>query len=375
MQHIDIEKFLDSIYVRAHSHDSVRTYNTGINKLQKYVTEEHNSDLDCIVHELKTNKRDVYEFLRDFVIYLDKSGLKPRSVGTVIAAVKSFLRYGGIKIYAEDFKQTVRMPRKTKPVEMPMTKALIAKLLRQVSFKMQTCIIFCIASGVRIGELVQIRLDDIDFESTPTKIRIRAETTKTGDGRETFLTSEATEYLKEYLTRYFDWKEKEPNHQLDGKYLFGRTSISKTHIKSDKELKVHPISAAKLLLQKTLADSLKKSPDLNMKVGYNRNAIHFHNFRKFFRTTVGNNVGRDFAEAIIGHRFYMDTYYTLSEEKKREMYQQAEPYLTISDFKAVEKNLQDMTVKHTRLEKKVDELMYYLKSNSIQVPETLLVES
>ena len=112
-----------------------------------------------------------------------------------------------------------------------------------------------------------------------------------------------------------------------------------------------------------------------MRVNGNRYAIHFHNFRKFFRTTVGNNIGRDFAEALIGHRFYMDTYYTIPDEKKRQMYLEAEPHLTISNFENVEKNLKMMADKHANLENKVNELMEYLKENSIHVPHSLLTDS
>jgi len=370
-----IEDFLDTIYVHAHSHESVKTYRNGIKKLEKYLETEHKTDLDHTIDNLKEGRLDVYVFLREFVIHLDKSGVKPSTTSTVVAAIKSLFRFCGIRIYNEDFRQMVKMPRRTRPVEMPLTKAIIASLLKQVSYKMQTAIIFCVASGVRIGELVQIRLSDIDFGSTPTKIRIRAETTKTGEARETFLTHEATQYLKNYLKRYFQWKDGEVNQQLDHIYLFGRTSISRTSIKSDKQLKSDPISAAKLLLQKTLEDSLSRSPDLNMRVNGNRYAIHFHNFRKFFRTTVGNNVGRDFAEAVIGHRFYMDTYYTIPDEKKRQMYLEAEPHLTISNFENVEKNLKMMGDKHANLEQKVNELMEYLKENSIHVPSSLLTDS
>ena len=369
----DLEKFLDSIYIQAHSHDSVKTYRNGIKKLERYLHDTQDTNLEGLVSSIKDGKQDVYEFLRDFVIHLDKSKMKASTVAIIVAAAKSYLRFCGIKIYNEDFRQMVKMPRRLRPVEMPLTKEIISNLLRQVSFKMQTCIIFCVASGVRIGELVQIRITDIDFDTTPTRVRIRAETTKTGDARETFLTHEATEYLKNYLKRYFEWNEDKPNPHMENVYLFGRTSISKVGIrKSDSQLKIDPITANKILLQKTLEDYLKKSPDLNMRVNGNRYAIHFHNFRKFFRTTVGNNIGRDFAEALIGHRFYMDTYYTIPDEKKRQMYLEAEPHLTISNFENVEKNLKMMADKHTTLENKVNDLIEYLKKNSIEIPENLV---
>ena len=70
----------------------------------------------------------------------------------------------------------------------------------------------------------------------------------------------------------------------------------------------------------------------------------------------------------MGHGFYMDTYYQLPEEKKREMYLDAEAQLTISDFEAVEKNIKVLSAKNTQLEEKFNDLLQYLRTNSIEVP-------
>ena len=113
---------------------------------------------------------------------------------------------------------------------------------------------------------------------------------------------------------------------------------------------------------------IKTIPELSVNNENGRKAIHFHAFRKFFRTTVGNVCGRDYAEALIGHGFYMDTYYQLPDEKKKEMYLDAEPHLTLSDFKEVEKNLKVLTAKNTHLEEKFNDLLQYLRTNSIEVP-------
>ena len=61
----------------------------------------------------------------------------------------------------------------------------------------------------------------------------------------------------------------------------------------------------------------------------------------------------------MGHGFYMDTYYQLPEDKKRQMYLDAEPQLTISDFKQVEKNIKTLSMKYSELEEKFNELKQY----------------
>jgi len=58
----------------------------------------------------------------------------------------------------------------------------------------------------------------------------------------------------------------------------------------------------------------------------------------------------------MGHRFYMDTYYTQSAEKRRKMYLQVEPYLTVSDFTKVEKDLDRISEKQTETDNELREI-------------------
>jgi integrase len=218
---------------------------------------------------------------------------------------------------------------------------------------------------MRLGELVQFRLDDIDFTTTPVTIRLRAETTKTRTERDVYLTKEATQSLKDYLQRFFGWNESADNFHLQDKVIFGSPNSNNSKNKQPPHLQ------AESLLQNTLRYHIRKLPQLCIKNGDDRHVIHFHALRKFFRTIVGDTCGRDFAEEMIGHRFYMDTYYQLSTEKRREMYLKAEPFLTVSDYKAVENNMKSLSVKYKNLESKVDDLMSYLRTNSIEVPDFL----
>ena len=50
------------------------------------------------------------------------------------------------------------------------------------------------------------------------------------------------------------------------------------------------------------------------------------------------------------------------------MYLNTESQLTISDFKEVEKNIKKISEKNTQLEEKFNDLLQYLRTNSIEVP-------
>lgn len=366
-----IQDYLDSVYVRSHSDESVKSYKNALKKFSEFTISKYQLGLEEIVSKISTKERDVFSILRDFVVFQDKSGLSPRTIHLSINGAKGFLRYLGIRIYNEDFKQFVKMPRKIKVQEIPITKEIIHRLLRNVSPKLHTVILVAISTGMRIGELVQITIKDIDFNSEPVKIKLRAEITKTRTSREVFLTKEATLALKDYLRRYHNWNENDSNSMDSKKQIFGRTSIG--HKTRDSSLlKLSPLIASKTLLQKTLENAIKKIPDLNAKNENGIRVIHFHGFRKFFRTVVGNTCGRDFAEALMGHSFYLDTYYLLDEKKKKQMFLDAEPYLTISDFEAVKNKMQSLSIEQEKLKKIIEGLRADLIANKITVPTELL---
>lgn len=370
-----LEEYLASVFTVSHSHSTVSSYRMSVTNKHKsgfreFLHKKYNINEFDLIDHVKNEKLDIYKILNEFVVFLDSQNYKPKSILTRMAGVKGYLRYIGLKINAEDCKQTVRIPKVIRQREEPVTKELIAKLQRNLPPKLQTVVFVLSASGIRIGELVQLELDDIDFTTNPTTIRLRAETTKTRTERETFLTAEATNSLKEYLRRYFEWNENGENLHLREIKIFGRTSEIKTTKRKPNPKQPQHLHAESLL-HTSLRYFLEKNPGLDARNKNGRKVIHFHAFRKYFRTTVGNVCGRDFAEELIGHRFYMDTYYQLTEEKKKQMYLEVEPHLTISDFETVEKNIKELSMKNSRLEEKFNNLLGYFEKNSIVIPEGL----
>lgn len=372
------DSYLDSVFVISRSKYTVNSYKSAVNRFRKFVDQNYRCSDTKLVDMIKNQKLDVFKILQEFVIYLNKTGNKPASIKLWLTVAKGYLRHHGIKIYSEDFRQAVKLPKKVRQREEPLTKEILVRLLHNVPAKLQTIILVAITSGMRVGEIVQLKLSDIDFGSKPTKIRIRAETTKTRESRETYLTSEATVSLKDYLNRFFGWKENESNEALKDQLIFGRTSISrreKGEIRTNKirvkdaDLKASPTIAAVNSLINSLKTHTKKVPELARFNENGRNMIHFHAFRKFFRTVVGDVVNRDYAEALIGHHFYMDTYVNLPQDKKLENYLKAEPYLTISDFAKVEKDLSKIAEKEKELEEKYFIFEQFIRTHFVGFPE------
>ena len=361
------KEFYDSVYAISHSYKTVQTYRTSINHLRKFLKERYQFDELVLVRKIQAGELDVYQFLKLFIVYLDKLKVNAKGIRSYLSGVKGYLRHLGIRINSDDFKQSVRLPKIVKAYEVPLDKEILIRVLHNVPPKIQTAILVAISSGLRVGELVQLKISDIDFNSAPTKITVRGSISKGKQARETFISQEATNALKDYLKSNFGWNEQKPIFFQDI-FIFGKTT-NKGRKPQNSE---HNPGGAKLNLQTSLLYFLRKIPDLQIKNENGYHSIHFHGFRKFFRTIVGNACGRDFAEALMGHRFYMDTYYQLPEEKKLQMYLEAEPHLTISDTKSIENNFKSLSAKHNALEAKVDDLLQYLRTNSIQVPENLI---
>jgi len=366
-----LKGYLDSVYIMSHSYCTIAAYRIAIVNQNKtgfrdYLQHTYNIDELEFADKAKQEKFDVYATLRDHVVFLDKNNYKPKSITTRLAAIKGYLRFLGLKIYTEDCKHIIKIPKNIREPEVALTKELILRVLRNVPQRVQTVVLVLSSSGMRIGEFVQLRLSDVDFTTTPTTIRLPGKITKTRQSRETFITAEATKALKDYLSILLKWDEKQDNSYLDDVVIFGQDPLGKR--KQDRNQKQPTHLSAEGSLMKQLKYYIKKIPDLNRTNPNGIRVIHFHAFRKFFRTTVGNVSGRDFAEALIGHQFYMNTYYQLNDEKKREIYLAVEPHLTISDFETVEKNIKKLSEKNTQLEEKFNDLLQYLRTNKIEVP-------
>lgn len=370
--------YLDSLYALSHSANTVNTYRSGLNHFKRFVGQNYQTSVVNIIEEFKASKLDPFRILNEFIISLDKLGKKPASIKVWVGVVNGLLRHGGLKIYSEDIKKLVKIPKGHRQREEPLTKEILVRLLRNAPIKLQTAVLVAIASGMRIGEIVQIKISDVDFSSKPTKIKIRSEITKTRESRETYLTAEATNALKDYLMRFFGWNEGKRNDSIMDKLIFGRTS-SKGDSDQNKdvwkprkrlnELRCTPAFVAVSSLGHSLKWHIRNIPELNKLNQNGRRVIHFHAFRKYFRTVTGDATNRDFAEALIGHHFYLDTYYLQTEEKRRELYLKAEPHLTISDFVQVEKDLNKITEKQKELEEEHLVLKRFIEKHFVALPE------
>jgi len=335
-----ITTFLDRKFRYSKSHATRQTYRLALNKFGEFLRTKHNTDLEELVNECKIKALDPISILDEFYAYLTHCKLKTGKIGysnssmtTQITVAKEFLNSQDLHIYNEDLKQKFRLPKKQVVFEEGLTKEILVRLLHNCTPKLQTAILICASSGMRLGELVQLKTSDIDFDITPTTIKLRGETTKTRETRFTHISAEATNALKDYLHKTSGRTEE---HIAD-KYIFLKYEGDTQTVEYDRAVRT-----ARSTFVEALELTIKKVPDLCVKNENGRNRIHFHALRAWFKTQVTNAHQSDFAEALMGHKSLKLVYYRQNPKDRQKIYLEVEPALTISDFTKVEATIEDL---------------------------------
>jgi integrase len=294
---------LDS-YLSKKAVRSVKTMRTYRGALMVWARSRNIPHPDQAVQRIKDEKLDPYQVLQDFVIHLQKQGRAPKTIGAYIGALKGFLIDSDVEVSGEKFKQKVVVPARYEvSTDRAPTKEEMKSLLLRSKLATKTAIAMLASSGMRLGELTQLKVENISLgeRGQPSKILIKPSTTKSRRRRLTFITTEATDLLREYL----GLKISKPQTVLfpEGTdALYGRI-----------------INA----LQRT---GLRQKSDSDSK----RFELHPHCFRKyFFSNCLSAGIDRGLVESFMGHAFALDSnYLRMSDEELAKQYQKAADRLT-----------------------------------------------
>ena len=315
--------FLDTI-----GKNSIRTrsnYWTGLVHLQRFLYHRFNHDhnVDSIIDLLLNDQINVYELLDAFVSYESTTESQerklPQNIKTYLVGIKSYFAYYDIDIIPSKFKRKVKIPKTLKEKEEPIDAADIRKILLSCNNRrLKTYLLILASGGLRAVEGCAIRLKDINFEGSPTMIHIRAEYVKTRVGRDIYISDEATRYLKQWL----DWKYRERSTSPDD------LVFNTFRVKSRPEILYIKIGSE-------FTKVLKIAGLDERKEGMRRRKITLHSLRRFVKTVISDQVGRDYSEWFLGHNG--SVYYTKKEPERREIYlTKCMKYLTFLDYTTLE---------------------------------------
>jgi integrase len=310
-----VKAFLDSS-----GRNSIKTrnsYASALAHLQNFLNQKYQGyNCETILKPLLENKINIYELLDSFVSYIlmimttTKTKISSKSITFYLAALRSYFAYYDVDVIPSKFKRKVKVPKVTREDEQPIDVKDIRKILLSCHNRRLKAYLLVLASGgLRASEGLAIRLKDLDFSASPTRIHIRKEFTKTKVARDIYISDEATRFLKQWL----EWKYKNNNNE--------RSSMNITeHNNPDDDL-VFTISNSKIpqsFYPKVVFEFQKLLKVVNMderKEGMRRRKITLHSFRRFCKSVISNQVNQDYSELFLGHS--KSPYYTIKESERR----------------------------------------------------------
>src|ERR687885_2840893 len=281
----------------------------------------------------------------------DTLNLTLKSITLYITAVRSYLAYHDIDIIPSKFRRKVKMPKSYREDEEPLDVSDIRKILLSCNNRrLKTYLLVLASGGMRAIEGLAIRLKDIDFTVSSTKIHIRKEYSKTKTARDIYISDEATQYLKQWI----NWKynnEERPRIRDDDDLVF---TVYRT--KAPATLYVKVITEFEKLLSVVGLDERKEGK-------LRRRKITLHSFRRFVKTVISDQTNTDYSEWFLGHN--KSPYYTKKEPERREIYAtKCMKYLTFLDYTTLEATGKNIEAKLSEKEREIQMLSQRDSMNS-----------
>lgn len=258
--------------------------------------------------------------LARFVVSM--AGTPPTTAALRFSVAIDWLGFHGHEITPRQRKVLVqRMPHGgAQTVEGDLDRDVLATILQQLDIRGRAIVLTLASSGMRIGELLQIQIRDVNLSAVPCEITIRGTYSKTGEPRVTFCSSEATDALRAWL---------QVRDQVVAR-SFGRHATLVSRGQPDKmpdnrlfPFSQHTINCAwKLALDKC---GMRESDPTTR-----RTTLHLHMLRKFFHSQLKLGCPEEVVEALMGHRGYLSgAYRRYTKKQLAEYYAKGEPQLLV----------------------------------------------
>jgi len=298
--------WLDRVFRRSHSANSRHAAEMALKAFDRVFGEP----VEAVIDRVKRGELDVYMVFDRFVAELDKAGLSSHSINGYVNRVRQYFAYNDVVVDKTAFRVKVGLPRVEEPDDRAPTVEELRRILAWGKLRTKALILVLASSGMRLGEAIKLKVKNIDFNSRPVKVRLSPKVaSKTGEGRITYISDEAAEYLRQYLGERIN---------IPDAWVFPSEADESRHMSEDRAWR-------------TITECIEKAGlgKAKEKTVTGRRRLHPHSFRKFFFSRVVGVIGETAAHALMGHGSYLKTYYKKTEEERAGDYLRAMPYLTI----------------------------------------------
>jgi len=333
-----IEKFL----ARYKSKSTQTTYGCLLRKYFSY----YNVNPDQYFSDGRNYQEDVEGFFKTM------ENAPAKTFNVQLSVIKKFLMRNDVELKSyiwEDLKN-LRTGIKAVTIDKAPTNQQLKEILLHGDLKTRAIGLILSSSGMRIGELTKIQLDDIDWNNSPVKINIRANYTKSGNKRYVFISHEASEVLQQWLKV----------RDIYIKNSWSRRTLNKTFSKKN-DKRVFPIST--VLVRYLWNNCLEKAGYDQLDKTTRRHEMHIHVLRKYFLSLMKLEIPDVVAEALAGHDAYLsEAYRRYSEKQMADFYMKGVNSLLVferenKDITKVSEEIKDLRKENEDLRRDMEKLM------------------
>ncbi len=298
----------------------------------RFCNDKMNSDFESVISDLKiVDEETLYDTLQLWITYnvdgiqwddekkIVKKERSPRSLSTIrtwFSCVNNYLRYKGIKLDPRDVNDNLTFPKNIQEELYGLTVEDIKKILEPARFDKKIMFLCQLSSGMRLGELLQVRKSDLDLSKKRIMIKLRPSIAKGNKARTTFFSKESGSMLKN-LIRNLD----------DDDLIFGSDDVIINNVRNSNE---------RILISYCKKARLDKKYENS-----NRYKITSHSFRAFFITKLSRH-DENFAKKLAGQNGYLLQYDRMNDDEKLEKYIEFENDLTIYDDNRIKTELEQV---------------------------------
>ncbi len=261
--------------------------------------------------------RNYQHDIQDFFAAI-KGDEAPSTIRTRLSVVRTFLGENGVEVPDILWKSLGRRIKGTRArtVDYVPKRDELRRIIAHMPIQGQALFLMQLSSGMRIGEVLSLEVEDVQMSSDPAKtattVQLRGTGTKSGNPRLVYISSEATEALDE-------WYKIRPNYLRNSK----RTRATK---KTDARVFPFMRRTAYVIFN----GAVGKTGLLHKQKETNRYTLHPHCLRKWFRTRMATLIPVDVVEAMMGHEGYLtQAYRRYTPEELAVFYKEGEPALLL----------------------------------------------
>jgi integrase/recombinase XerD len=329
-------------------------YHSRLKTFEVFIENKFSLFIDDVISKINNGKQDPYSLLTEYARYLGGQNISTLTLKQRVVTAKNFLEYHDIDISPRRFKLKVKLPKIIRKNKEALSKEDIIEILNYTSdIRTKTYVLLLASTGMRAREALSIRIKDLDLVSSPSKLFVRGEHTKTRTDRTIYLTDEATHQLKSWLNYKYRTRRVCYRREKDEKMI--------TEYRSPKKNETDLVFAVYQNIEKPnsfwlyhdLLKSFQMTLDRNGKGAREdgnerRRQITLHSLRRFVKTTISDLGYADYSEYFIGHSG--STYWRKKDSEKAELFRKIEPYLTFLNVHQLERQGADIQTKIEELE-------------------------